>query len=279
MVFRKSTALATPLHFLRRFPTVRDVAAASEARIRYVLVDEARSLSHQTAAPLLKALASSSVGVTEGTEALQLAQDWLTELLTGLDRSISDLESRLPSAVADLPEAAVLMTFPYMSPIRVATLLAGMGAPSRPFRATEPYASSGDGMWKPSSPGPASVPAWVPEGTGVPGASCTSSPCSWSPAILETTRSNATTNAFLGGPPTQAPQGRPGTPCVKTDHGDVRLHEATGELRPRQTASPYGARGRVLRILALGPQGRPPRVCFAVQRLVQTHLSTSLLPW
>lgn len=49
-------------------------------------------------------------------------------LVTSLKRSIANLDRRLVKAVADLPETEILLTFPYMSPTRIATLLAGMGA-------------------------------------------------------------------------------------------------------------------------------------------------------
>lgn len=128
LVFRKSTTSSTPLQLLRRFPSAAEVAAASETEIHRVLVEEARSLHHQTAAPTLRRLAQTTVGAVEGGEVLRLAQGWLVETLIGLDTAIKDLEERLALAVKDLPEARVLATFPCMSTVRIATLLAGMGA-------------------------------------------------------------------------------------------------------------------------------------------------------
>lgn len=133
LIFRKSTTLATPLHLLKRLPTVSEIAAASEADLYRILVGEARSLRHQTSAHALKSLARETVGVTEGADTLRLAQGWLVGMISDLDRAISDLEERIAAAIRDLPETETLGTFPYMSPTRIATLLAGMGAPIEAF--------------------------------------------------------------------------------------------------------------------------------------------------
>lgn len=133
LVFLKSTTSSTPLHLLKRFPTVAQIAATSEADLYNVLVNDARSLRHQTAAPFLKNLAQNTAGVKEGVEALQLSQEWLVNTLRQLDQAIVDIEERIAKAIADLPETAILKTFPYMSPTRIATLLAGMGAPIEAF--------------------------------------------------------------------------------------------------------------------------------------------------
>jgi len=132
-VFRKSTVRPTPLHLLSRFPTAQAIAAASEQDLHRVLVGEARSLRHQTAAPELRRFARDSVGVREGREVLELAQGWLVQQLRDLQRSVADLEARIEAAVAAFPETEVLRTFPYMSSRRIATLLAGMGAPIEAF--------------------------------------------------------------------------------------------------------------------------------------------------
>lgn len=132
-VFRKSTVRPTPLHLLSRFPTAQAIAAASEQDLHRVLVGEARSLRHQTAAPELRRFARDSVGVREGREVLQLAQGWLVRQLQDLRHALADLEARIEAAVAEFPETEILRTFPYMSSRRIATLLAGMGAPVEAF--------------------------------------------------------------------------------------------------------------------------------------------------
>lgn len=133
LIFRKSVTGPTALHLLRRFPTVDAIADASVEDLHQVLVGEAKSLRHQTAAPQLKQWAQETAGLQGGTGPLQLAQEWLVQTLTDLDRSVADLDQRLAAAVQPLPEAGVLATFPAMSPTRVATLLAGMGAPVTQF--------------------------------------------------------------------------------------------------------------------------------------------------
>lgn len=77
LVFKKRTTLPTPLLLLERYPSVTDIAAASEEELHRLLVDEARSLHHQTYGPILKDLAMRTAGATEGVVPLQLAQDWL----------------------------------------------------------------------------------------------------------------------------------------------------------------------------------------------------------
>ena len=133
LVFRKSVTGPTALHLLRRFPTVAAIAEAPVADLHQALVGEARSLRHQTAAAPLKRWAQETAGLKVGIGPLQLAQDWLVQTLAALDQSLADLDQRLATAVQPLPEAAVLATFPAMSPTRVATLLAGMGAPVTQF--------------------------------------------------------------------------------------------------------------------------------------------------
>jgi hypothetical protein len=132
-VFRKGTTRPTALHLLRRFSTAREIAAASEEDLHRVLVAEARSLRHQTAAPELRRLARASVGIEDGREVLELAQGWLIQQLEDLQRSIEDLDARIEAAVAELPETEILRSLPHMSSRRIAILLAGMGAPIEAF--------------------------------------------------------------------------------------------------------------------------------------------------
>ncbi|WP_423219242.1 IS110 family transposase [Thermaerobacter marianensis] len=132
-IFRKGTTRPTPLHLLRRFSTVQAIAAASEQDLRHVLVNEARSLRHQTAVSELRRLAQTSVGAREGRDVLELAQGWLIQQLHDLQDSLVDLEARIKAAVEEFPETSILRTFPSMSARRIATLLAGMGAPIDAF--------------------------------------------------------------------------------------------------------------------------------------------------
>lgn len=149
---RTRATLPTALQLLSRLPRASHVARATEAELHHIQVDEARSLRHQTAAPLLRELARTTIGVREGAEALELPQDWLVRTVRELDASIADLELRLAEAVKHFPEARVLASFPSMSPVRIATLLARMGAPVEAFATDRalPIVTRGRGLHPPA---------------------------------------------------------------------------------------------------------------------------------
>lgn len=114
---------------LEHFPTPADLAAAEPEQLSAVVIGEARALALRRRLPELQRLAANSAGLTRGIEQLLRIQTWLLRQLRVMEEEIATTEETLAEALAAWPRQTleVLQSFPHMSGLRAAVLLAAIG--------------------------------------------------------------------------------------------------------------------------------------------------------
>jgi len=126
--FKSSITRPAARHLLEAFPTPTAMAAAAADDIYRVLVVEGRARIHATRIDELRCLAVNSAGLVE-VEPILHAQAWLLRQLNTVDEQIGDVERSIVFTLDSWPAElrAVLNSFPCMSEMRQAALLAAIG--------------------------------------------------------------------------------------------------------------------------------------------------------
>jgi transposase len=123
--FTDSTARPAARAVLERFPTPRDLAAASPEEIAAVLRG-ARDYLHAKRAEELHALATSSVGLRT-LSSHQWRQAWIIKQLPSLEEARDELVARLAKATRAHPYTPLIESLPITSPVWTASLIAVIG--------------------------------------------------------------------------------------------------------------------------------------------------------
>ncbi len=118
---------------LEAFPTPAAVAAAEPSAVYTALVRQGHARRHATRVPELQALATTSAGVVDDLPPVLAAQAWLLGQLRRVDDQIDSVEAATGAALASWParDRAILNSFPGMTDLRQAVLLATMGDVTR----------------------------------------------------------------------------------------------------------------------------------------------------
>jgi len=127
--FKASITGPAARRLLERFPTPLAIAAASEEELFDVVARQAHSHLHGARIGELQRLARESAGLTAGLEPVLQTQRWLLENLRLVDDQVGHLEETILSVIETWPKAQrrVLDSFPCMSMLRQAVLIAAMG--------------------------------------------------------------------------------------------------------------------------------------------------------
>jgi transposase len=114
---------------LEHFPTPADLAAAEPEQLSAVVIGEARALALRRRLPELQRLAANSAGLTRDIEQLLRIQTWLLRQLRVMEEEIATTEETVADALAAWPQQTleVVRSFPHMSGLRAAVLLAAIG--------------------------------------------------------------------------------------------------------------------------------------------------------
>jgi len=126
--FKSSITSPAVRRLLEAFPTPKSIAAGPPEDVYRVLIVEGRSRIHAARVNELRQLAAESAGLVE-VEPILHAQGWLLRQLNAVDEQIEDLELSIVAALQSWPaeQRAVLASFPFMSHMRQAVLLAAIG--------------------------------------------------------------------------------------------------------------------------------------------------------
>ena len=126
--FKTSITSPAVRKLLEAFPTPESVAAAAPSDVYRVLVVEGRVRIYAARIDELRRLAAESAGLIEAAP-IRHAQSWLLRQLNTVDHQIEDVERSIVGTLKAWPEAprAVLESFPCMSDMRQAVLLAAIG--------------------------------------------------------------------------------------------------------------------------------------------------------
>lgn len=127
--FKKSITLPSARLLLESFPTPNHVAAADPAALYRVIVCQGHAGALAARLMDLQLAAADSAGLTTDTDAIQHTQDWLLYQLNLLDGQIEQVEAAIDGVLEEWPTAdrAVLASFPAMTTLRQAVLLACIG--------------------------------------------------------------------------------------------------------------------------------------------------------
>lgn len=127
--FKTSVTTSSVRLLLESFPTPMHLAAAHPAELHQVLVREGHAGGMAARLSDLQAAAADSAGLTTDTEAIVHTQDWLLHQLRLIDDQIQQVEAAVGVVLEEWSsqERAVLASFPAMSEIRQAVLLACIG--------------------------------------------------------------------------------------------------------------------------------------------------------
>ena len=126
--FTGHTARAMLFHHARAHQ-VADLSL--ESFIAGVRADFQGTRLHLTKLRHAHRLAARSVGLKEGTDALQLMTRLYLETLAGMQEQLQQVEQALVATFLALPEALYLLSVPGLGVITAATILAEIGDPSR----------------------------------------------------------------------------------------------------------------------------------------------------
>lgn len=126
--FKTSITSPAVRHLLEAFPTPGSIAAAPAKRIYRTLVLEGRARIFAARIDELRELATESAGLID-VEPILHAQRWLLRQLHSVDQQIDDVERSILATLESCPseQRAVLDSFPFMSDMRQAVLLACIG--------------------------------------------------------------------------------------------------------------------------------------------------------
>ena len=126
--FKSSITSPAVRRLLEAFPTPKSLADAARDDIYRVLVIQGRVRIYAARIEELRRLAAETAGLTD-VEPILHAQSWLLRQLNAVDEQIEDVERSLVSALQVWPagQRAVLESFPFMSDMRQAVLLASIG--------------------------------------------------------------------------------------------------------------------------------------------------------
>jgi transposase len=127
--FKTSVTIPSARLLLESFPTPNHVAAADPADLHRVVVCEGRARGLARRLMDLQMAAVDSAGLATDTGAIVHAQDWLLYQLRLLDGQIEQVEAAIGAVLEEWPsqERAVLASFPVMTTMRQAVLLATIG--------------------------------------------------------------------------------------------------------------------------------------------------------
>ncbi len=127
--FKTSVTSPSARLLLECLPTPNHIAAADPADLHRIVVRQGHA--HGLAARLmdLQMAAADSAGLSTDTDAILHTQDWLLYQLRLIDSQIVQIESAIQAVLEDWPvqERAVLASFPAMTMLRQAVLLASIG--------------------------------------------------------------------------------------------------------------------------------------------------------
>lgn len=126
--FKTSITSPAVRRLLEAYPTPKSIAAAAPDAVYRVLVVQGRVRIYATRIQELRRMATESAGLIN-VEPILHAQGWLLRQLNAVDEQVADVERSIVSALQSWPvdQRAVLDSFPYMSPMRQAVLLAAIG--------------------------------------------------------------------------------------------------------------------------------------------------------
>ena len=127
--FKTGVTIPSARLLLESFPTPNHVAAADPAGLHRVVVREGRARGLARRLMALQGAAVDSAGLATDTDAIVQAQDWLLYQLRLLDGQIDQVEAAIGAVLEEWPaqERAVLASFPVMTNMRQAVLLATIG--------------------------------------------------------------------------------------------------------------------------------------------------------
>lgn len=127
--FKTSVTIPSARLLLESFPTPDHVAAANPADLHRVVVRQGRNGSLAARLMDLQMAAADSAGLNTGIEAILHTQEWLLYQLRLLDGQIEQVEAAIGAVLDEWPdqERAILASFPAMSMVRQAVLLASVG--------------------------------------------------------------------------------------------------------------------------------------------------------
>jgi transposase len=127
--FKTSVTVPSARLLLESFPTPNHVAAADPADLHRVLVRQGRAGALASRLMDLQAAAVDSAGLSTDTDAIVQTQDWLLYQLRLLEGQIEQVEAAIGAVMEEWPsqERAVLASFPIMTTVRQAILLACIG--------------------------------------------------------------------------------------------------------------------------------------------------------
>lgn len=126
--FKTSITSPAVRRLLEAFPTPLLLASAAPEDVYRVLVVQGRVRIYAARIEELRRLAAETAGLTD-VEPILHAQSWLLRQLNAVDEQIEDVERSIVSALQGWPaeQRAVLNSFPFMSDMRQAVLLASIG--------------------------------------------------------------------------------------------------------------------------------------------------------
>ena len=127
--FKTSVTIPSARLLLESFPTPNHVAAADPADLHRIVVCQGHASSMSARLMDLQMAAADSAGLAIDTDAIVHTQDWLLYQLRLIDGQILEVESAIEAVLGDWPaqERAVLASFPAMTVLRQAVLLACIG--------------------------------------------------------------------------------------------------------------------------------------------------------
>jgi transposase len=127
--FKTSVTIPSARLLLESFPTPNHIAAADPADLHRVLVRQGRARGLAPRLMDLQAAAADSAGLSADTDAIVQTQDWLLYQLRLVDGQIEQIEAAIGAVLEEWPaqERAVLASFPGMTMLRQAVLLAAIG--------------------------------------------------------------------------------------------------------------------------------------------------------
>ena len=127
--FKTSVTTSSARLLLESFPTPDHVAAADPADLHRVVVREGRNGSIAAHLMDFQMAAADSAGLSTGTDAILHAQEWLLYQLRLIDGQIEQVEGAIRAVLEEWPdqERAILVSFPAMTMVRQAVLLASIG--------------------------------------------------------------------------------------------------------------------------------------------------------
>jgi transposase len=127
--FKTGVTIPSARLLLESFPTPNHVAAADPADLHRVIVREGHARGLARRLMDLQAAAVDSAGLATDTDAIVHAQEWLLYQLRLLEGQIGQVEAAIQAVLEEWParDRTVLASFPFMTTMRQAVLLATIG--------------------------------------------------------------------------------------------------------------------------------------------------------